>query len=215
MRQTQKTFGSLCVLAVVLAAPAAQGRGSCEQIRAACQSAGFVRGAANLGIGLQVDCIIPIVRGTAQRPRARKPLPQVNPQLIAECATGHPNFGRPNPPPAETISQPFGARPLQPGLSYPNDRPRQRYGAGAGALPRPSIPLPEPELLERQMAPECEFKSTAQADDEVALRAMKLDYEQQCYRQSEYILRARMERPQDAVSKMIESMNRQERPSAQ
>jgi hypothetical protein len=64
------------------------------------------------------------------------------------------------------------------------------------------------------MAPDCEFKSTAQADDEVALRAMKLDYERQCYRQSEFILRARMERLQDAVSKMIESMNRQERPSA-
>jgi hypothetical protein len=87
MRQTQKTFGTLCMLVVVLAAPAAQGRGSCEQIRAACQSAGFVRGAANLGIGLQVDCIIPIVRGTAQRPRERKPLPQVKPQLIAVCAT--------------------------------------------------------------------------------------------------------------------------------
>jgi hypothetical protein len=132
MRQTQKTFGTLCVL-VVLAAPAAQGQGSCEQIRAACQSAGFVRGAANLGIGLQVDCIIPIVRGTAQRPRARKPLPQVNPQLIAECATAHPIFGRPNPPPAETISQPFGARPVQPGLS---DTPRRRFPPQAGIMLR-------------------------------------------------------------------------------
>ncbi len=212
MNQTQKTFGILCAL-VVSAAPAAQGQGSCEQIRAACQSAGFVRGAADLGIGLQVDCIVPIVRGTAQRPRARKPLPQVNPQLIMECAATHPNFGRPNPPPAETISQPFGARPLQPGLSYPNDTPRRRYDSGAGAPPRPSIPLPEAELLERQVAPDCEFKSTAQADDEAALRTIKLDFEQQCYRQSELILRARMERLQDAVSKMIESINRRDRSS--
>jgi hypothetical protein len=73
------------------------------------------------------------------------------------------------------------------------------------------IPLPEPELLNRQAAPDCEFKSAAQAADEVALRAMKLDYEQQCYRQSESILRARMERLQDAVRKTIESINRRDR----
>jgi hypothetical protein len=129
-------------------------------------------------------------------------------RLRRPALSGHRDFTGPNLPPAETISQPFGARPLQPGLSYPNDSPRQRYGAGAGAPPRPSIPLPEPELLERQTAPDCEFNSTARVDDEVAFRAMKLDFEQQCYRQSVFIRRARMERLQDAVSKMIESMNR-------
>ncbi len=77
------------------------------------------------------------------------------------------------------------------------------------------IPVPEPELLNRQAAPNCEFKSAAQANDEVALRAMKLDYEQQCYRQSESILRARMERLQDGVSKTIEALHRWDRTSAQ
>jgi hypothetical protein len=77
------------------------------------------------------------------------------------------------------------------------------------------IPLPEPELLNPQAAPDCEFKSAAQANDEVALRAMKLDYEQQCYRQSESILRARMERLQDAVGKTIDALNRRIRTSAQ
>jgi hypothetical protein len=75
------------------------------------------------------------------------------------------------------------------------------------------ISLPEPELLEHQAAPDCEFKSAAQADSEIARRAMKLDYEQQCYRQSEAILRARMERLQDAVGKTIESLKRRDRTS--
>jgi lipoprotein-anchoring transpeptidase ErfK/SrfK len=131
MRQTQN-FGTLCML-IVLAAPAAaaaQGQGSCQQIRAACQSAGFAQGAAKLGIGLQVDCIIPIMSGTGQRPRARLPLPQVNPKLVAECATSHPRFGRQNAPPTEPISQPL----REPGLSYPND-PAQVNGPGPGVLP--------------------------------------------------------------------------------
>ena len=82
----------------------------------------------------------------------------------------------------------------------------------ASQEPQSRIPLPEPELLKRQMAPECEFKSGEQAEGyDVALRVMKLDFEQQCYRQSESILRARMERLQDAVSKTIESLNRRER----
>jgi hypothetical protein len=131
MRQTQK-FGTVCTF-VVLAAPAAaaaQGQGPCQQIRAACQSTGFAQGAAKLGIGLQVDCIIPIMSGTGQRPRARLPLPKVNPQLIAECATSHPRFGRQNAPPAEPISQPLH----EPGLSYPND-PVQVNGPGPGVPP--------------------------------------------------------------------------------
>jgi len=72
------------------------------------------------------------------------------------------------------------------------------------ASPR-SIALPEPELLVHQAAPDCEFKSSVEADTD-ALRVIKLDYEQQCYRQSESILRARMERLQDAVSKAIQSL---------
>ena len=75
---------------------------------------------------------------------------------------------------------------------------------------RSSMLVPDPELLKRQPAPDCQFKSAPSADDDVALRTiMRLDYEQQCYRQSESILRARMERLQDAVSKTIESLNPQ------
>jgi hypothetical protein len=66
-----------------------------------------------------------------------------------------------------------------------------------------AVPLPDPDLLGRLMAPECELKSEIRGADEAAVRAMKLDYERQCYRQSEFILRARMERLQEAVSRII------------
>jgi hypothetical protein len=65
-----------------------------------------------------------------------------------------------------------------------------------------SVSISEPDLLERQAAPDCEFRSAAEADSDAALRLMKLDYESQCYRQS---VRARMERLQDAVKKTLKS----------
>jgi hypothetical protein len=80
-------------------------------------------------------------------------------------------------------------------------------GLSPGYTLRPHIPLPEPELLMRQAAPDCEFRSAAQSTDQAALHTMRLDYERQCYRQSEFIVRARMERLQEAVMKTIESLN--------
>jgi hypothetical protein len=105
-----------------------------------------------------------------------------------------------------SISSPSLKHTSQPPVPLPE--PQRRI-----ALPEPQsrVPLPEPELLQRQVAPECDFKAAEQADKyDVAFRVMKLDFEQQCYRQSESILRARMERLQDAVSKTIESINRRE-----
>jgi hypothetical protein len=124
MRRIQRSFRIFCLLSVALGAPTAavaQGQGACAQIRAACQSAGFVQGAANLGIGLQLDCVAPIMRGTAQRARARKPLPQVDSQLIAQCANSHPRFGRPNVLRAEL--QPPGVSPPPPGSTHLNNSP--------------------------------------------------------------------------------------------
>jgi hypothetical protein len=62
-----------------------------------------------------------------------------------------------------------------------------------------------PEVLERPVAPDCEFKLSGQADSDVNLRLIKLDYERQCYRQSESILRARMERLQNDLKKNLKS----------
>ena len=56
---------------------------ACVEIMAVCEQAGFVRGDAKAGDGLFVDCVVPILRGTPQRRRASKPLPQVDPRLVA------------------------------------------------------------------------------------------------------------------------------------
>jgi hypothetical protein len=69
--------------------------GPCQQIRAACEQAGFERGAAKGGSGLLVDCVRPIMQGGEQRPNASKPLPQVDPQLVEACKQRNPNFGQP------------------------------------------------------------------------------------------------------------------------
>ena len=75
--------------------PPSPAQGPCQQIMAACRQAGFLEKGASTGVGLAVDCVRPIVQGTAQRPKASKPLPQVDPQIVAACKTSNPNFGNP------------------------------------------------------------------------------------------------------------------------
>ena len=65
----------------------------CAQIRAACLQAGFVPNGADMGIGIIVDCIRPIMAGSPQRRQAIKPLPQIDPQVVAACENRNPNFG--------------------------------------------------------------------------------------------------------------------------
>ena len=103
-------FGSVAIaalalltagLAARLAAQPAALTGACAQITAACESAGFTPGGAGGGTGLIADCVAPIMQGRAQPPRARNPLPQVDPQLVAECRASNPRFGQ---RPSETRS---------------------------------------------------------------------------------------------------------------
>ena len=108
LKLTSRVF--LCTFAIGVAVPlaaVAQGHGPCEQIVAACKSAGFVAGDAREGFGLWKDCVNPIMRGTQQPPNADKPLPAVPPDTIAACRTKRPNFGEgkrnaPPPPPPPT-----------------------------------------------------------------------------------------------------------------
>jgi hypothetical protein len=91
-------IGTLIVgLALPLAAYAANQAnpepGPCQQIVAACKSAGFVEGDYKKGYGLHVDCIRPIMNGTPQPPKADKPLPVISPQVVAACKQKNPNFG--------------------------------------------------------------------------------------------------------------------------
>jgi hypothetical protein len=67
--------------------------GPCAQIRTVCTQAGFVPNGANVGVGIVVDCIRPIMAGAPQRPRASRPLPQIDQQVVAACKIQNPNFG--------------------------------------------------------------------------------------------------------------------------
>ena len=67
--------------------------GPCEQVKSACENAGFVVGGEKAGIGLIIDCVGPIMNGEAQRPEAKKPLPQVDKDVVAACHAKNPKFG--------------------------------------------------------------------------------------------------------------------------
>ncbi|HLH95341.1 MAG TPA: L,D-transpeptidase [Xanthobacteraceae bacterium] len=139
----------LCALMLGIAAPRQAGaQGACEQIRQSCLEAGFVAGGVKFGVGILVDCIAPIMQGTAQSPRARRALPQIDPELVAACASLRPAFGRPNgssqamlpPPPAGNPS-----RPAAPGV--PDVQDQRRIIA--------SLPADEqPETGEVKLAPQ-------------------------------------------------------------
>jgi hypothetical protein len=65
------------------------------------------------------------------------------------------------------------------------------------------IPLPNPGLLRSLAEPECQFPSGENADDQ-----QKLDYERQCYRHAEIIVRDRLQLLQNAVDKTVQAVKR-------
>jgi len=73
--------------------PASRRGGPCDQIAAACKQAGFIPKGAKTGLGIFVDCIRPIMAGTPQGVQGTKPLPQIDPQIVAACKQQNPNFG--------------------------------------------------------------------------------------------------------------------------
>jgi len=103
-------------LSVPLRAQPGQLGGPCAEIRAACLGAGFVPNGARSGRGIAVDCVQPIMAGTPQRPRAARPLPQIDPRIVAACTSSNPSFGRgrlPNYSEAPPGGSPYyGAPPL-------------------------------------------------------------------------------------------------------
>jgi lipoprotein-anchoring transpeptidase ErfK/SrfK len=117
MRRMRGSIGTVGVLVSAMAASiagaGAEDQGACGKIRAACQGAGFVEGAARDGIGLQVHCVIPIMRSTAQPMTARRPLPQVDPQLVADCKSGRSRFGRLLPLSNDVLRPPMPMRSEQ------------------------------------------------------------------------------------------------------
>jgi hypothetical protein len=120
----------------------------CAEIKLACEQAGFVQGGAKVGAGLFVDCIAPILRGTAQPGRTAKPLPPIDLQLVANCKARNPNFGQRNALP-ETVTEPgTQAGPIPPAASPQVAPGRQRdsrpsQSAGPPALTSPRLPTPQ------------------------------------------------------------------------
>ena len=124
--------GKIFLLAACLALIGAAGTESaaqrasgqpCQEIVAACQNAGFVQG-GNKGNGLQLNCVQPLMQGTTVT-GSEKPLPKVDPQLIAACKQRNPRFGRANaaqdlppvtPPPAPP--QAHAAAPGSPNIVF-------------------------------------------------------------------------------------------------
>jgi hypothetical protein len=76
---------------------------------------GSCRAAQKIGVGLGVDCVRPIVQGTAQRRKASKALPQVDQQIVAACKARNPNFGKANASPQGQT--PPGMQPAPEGSS--------------------------------------------------------------------------------------------------
>ena len=60
-------------------------------------------------------------------------------------------------------------------------------------------PRPDQSLLEPQPPPDCEFKGTLGNPMTAEETRMKLDYEQQCYRHSEIIVRMRLQQLQNTL----------------
>ena len=116
----------LAVLAVsaLAAGPlqAQKAQAPCQELRAACQRAGFTAGGAKEGAGILIDCIAPIIGGTAQRPKAKKPLPQIDLQIVEACKAANPSFGQPQSDPK---GQPRQKR-LPPGQASRTTRGKHR-----------------------------------------------------------------------------------------
>jgi N-acetylglucosamine-6-sulfatase len=160
MSKTPMQIAAICQITMALAgatAAHAQAAGPCREIVAACREAGFTQGGARTGDGIVVDCVRPIMLGTAQPRRAVKPLPQIDPQIVAACKERNPDFGQqpnraPNdtaprspPPPAGTEPAPLPVPPPQAGDGKSIYPPRlaEEGRAEAPALPagamRPNI----------------------------------------------------------------------------
>jgi N-acetylglucosamine-6-sulfatase len=121
VRQPWIQITCLCAMAlgfaVLVPATKAQSQDPCEQIKTACINAGFVQGGASTGNGLVRDCVDPIVQGTPQRRKATKPLPQVDPALVAACKVQNTNVEE-----SKTAAN-SSTQPANPAVPAPNATP--------------------------------------------------------------------------------------------
>ena len=74
------------------------------------------------------------------------------------------------------------------------------------SISRAEIPLPDRALLQHQAEPDCGFRGSVSSPMTAEEILQKLDYEQQCYRQSESNVRGRLHALQDAVDDTIRTV---------
>ncbi|HME69891.1 MAG TPA: sulfatase-like hydrolase/transferase [Myxococcota bacterium] len=105
-RRTRRRLLGVWTIAIgTVTASVCRGDGPCARIMEACRDAGFVQGGNKTGNGLHMDCIEPIMQETPQRARASRPLPDVDPHLVAACKEKNASFGQ------RRTSQSEGAQP--------------------------------------------------------------------------------------------------------
>jgi hypothetical protein len=81
-------------------------------------------------------------------------------------------------------------------------------GSHITTAPSARIPQPDQSLLDPQPPPDCAFKGPLSNPATAEETRMKLDYEQQCYRHSEMIVRARLQQLQSSVQEATKPSSR-------
>jgi hypothetical protein len=147
-------------LGAAVSVQAALRQRACAAIRAACEQAGFVQGGARTGDGLFVDCIAPIIRQTPQPPRASRPLPKIDLQLVADCKAQNPNLGQRNAPPSQAAQPPAQSSPL-PRAAIPQVAPAQQRNAPPSQAVVPPASPPNPVATPPQAAPAPQSNKTS------------------------------------------------------
>lgn len=77
--------------------------------------------------------------------------------------------------------------------------------------PAAPIPLPDEALLKRQPPPDCEMRTQPAGVGPTEVKLATYDYERQCYRQVETIVRGRLDALQDAVEETVKAVKSLER----
>jgi hypothetical protein len=69
-----------------------------------------------------------------------------------------------------------------------------------------AIPLPGPELLERQSEPDCEIPSSDRLLGAIS-ETTRLIYERECYKNAETVVRSKLQQLQDAIASTVKALN--------
>jgi hypothetical protein len=89
------------------------------------------------------------------------------------------------------------------------DHADARADVTATIKPAP-IPLPDEALLKRQPAPDCEMRTQPAGVGPTEVKLATYDYERQCYRQVETIVRGRLDALQEAVDETVKAVKARE-----